>query len=201
MSRNRTKITPFLYIFLLDLWCPYQALQILLSQISIFSISHLLSYLHLLIRFNGKKSKIQKIKKLQCLLWRPPLLWVTRWRGSCRRLGRDGSTSPLCLPRSFQTCGFCWRSRLPEPCWSHCSCGKKWARTQSTWCWSGVAQPQVPPAKAKAKATCSLASSSTLGYQFLGSLCSAPHPLPVPHPLVVLGSWKPEHSSEHRGVI
>lgn len=61
MSRYRTKITPFLCIFLIDLWSPYQALQILLSRIS--SISHLLSYLHLLIWFNGKKSKIQKIKK------------------------------------------------------------------------------------------------------------------------------------------
>lgn len=57
MSRNRTKITPFLCIFLIDLWSPYQALQMLLSRISIFSISHLLSYLHLLIWFNGKKSK------------------------------------------------------------------------------------------------------------------------------------------------
>ena len=135
---------------------------------------------HLLIWLNGKRNKTQKIffKKFSACCRDHHGTLGTWWRGWCRRLGREASLSPLCLPRSFLPCGFCWGRWLPETCWNHCNCGQMWARTQGMWCWSGEAQPQAMPTKVKV--ICSPTSSSTPSYQDLNS---AQQPLPSSPPL------------------
>ena len=157
---------------------------------------------HLLIWLNGKRNKTHKIflKKFDACCGDHRGTLGTWWRGCCRRLGREASSSPFCLPRSFLPCGFCWGRWLPQPCWYHCNCGQMWARTQGMWCWSGEAQPQAMLTKVKVICSPPAQHPVTRLSTVSSSLCPPPHLLPVSHHPAVPDSWKPEHSSEHRDV-